>query len=174
MKYIIAGGPSCGKTSLVKELGRRGHKTVDEAAREVIKEGRLIPGTSEFQVEIFKRQVQREDACYESAFFDRSALEGITYSKLFMGRVPRELAEFDFRGRYTWIFILERLPFVDDGERVERDDAEAERVHNAIAMNYLEHGYSPLFVPLFPGKIEESLARRADYVLNLIGGKDAH
>ena len=170
MRYILAGGPTCGKTSLVKELRRRGFVSVDESAREVIKEKRFTPGTAEFQVEIFKRQIERENNSPLPAFFDRSALEGIAYSRKYLSAVPKEIANFDYCGRYSAIFLLERLPFQRDGERVEKDDKEAEEVHQHIILAYQERGYFPIHVPILPGKFEESLARRADYIISRVGG----
>ena len=166
MRYILAGGPTCGKTKLVEELRRRGYVSIDEAAREVINEGKVIPKTSAFQLEIFRRQLERENNSPLPAFFDRSALEGIAYSRKYLGNVPEEIDNFDYSGRYSTIFLLERLPFQPDGERIEKDDAEAEEVHQEIIRAYQERGYSFTEIPLFPGKFKESLARRADYLLS--------
>ena len=170
MRYILAGGPTCGKTSLVKELRRRGFVSVDEAAREVINENILIPKTHAFQVEIFRRQIERENNSPLPAFFDRSALEGIAYSRKYLSQVPQEINNFDYSGRYSAIFLLERLPFQQDGKRVEKDEGEAEEVHKEIIRAYQERGYFPINVPLFSNKFEESLARRADYVISKVGG----
>lgn len=37
-KYVLTGGPGTGKTTLLKELAKRGYQTVPEAARLVIQE----------------------------------------------------------------------------------------------------------------------------------------
>ena len=37
--YVITGGPSTGKTTLLEELAKRGYKTIPEVARVVIDEG---------------------------------------------------------------------------------------------------------------------------------------
>lgn len=168
MRYILAGGPACGKTELAKELRRRGYMAVDEAAREVIKEKKLTPGTAEFQIEIFKRQIERENKVNLPAFFDRSALEGIAYSRKYLKKVPQVIARFNYSGRYSMIFLLERFPFQPDGERVEKDDKEAEEVHQHIIRAYQEKGFPIAHVPIFPGEFQESVAKRADYVLEMV------
>lgn len=174
MRYILAGGPTCGKTSLIKELRRRGHTAVDEAAREVIAEGKVTPKTPAFQLEIFRRQLEREDNAALPAFFDRSALEGIAYSRKYLSEVPLEIDNFDYSGRYSAIFLLERFPFQQDGERIEKDDSEAGEVHHEIILAYGERGYFPIPIPIFPGRFKESLARRANYLLSFVGGNNGN
>lgn len=169
MRYILAGGPTCGKTFLVRELRKRGYVAIDEAAREVIEEGRFVPKTLDFQLEIFRRQIERENNAPLPAFFDRSALEGIAYSRKYLPKVPRELDEFDYSGRYSKVFLLERLPFQQDGKRVEKDDPEAEEVHQRIIQAYQERGYPLVHIPIFPGKVDISVAKRADYLLERVG-----
>lgn len=168
MRYILAGGPTCGKTSLLKALERKGHLVVPEAAREVINEGKIPKKTPAFQLEIFRRQVERENNSALPAFFDRSALEGIAYSRKYLSEVPSEIADFNYTGRYHQIFLLERLPFQNDGSRVEKDDAEAEEVHREIVKAYVERDFSLIHVPVFEGGFQESVARRADYVIKLV------
>ena len=72
-RIILAGGPSCGKTSIVKELRKRGYTTIDEAAREVIEERKLVPGTLEFQLEIFRRQKDRNSGRFFHCKGDRDS-----------------------------------------------------------------------------------------------------
>jgi predicted ATPase len=164
-RYILAGGPSCGKSTSIDLLDRMGFPVVTEVAREVLSERKGLDYV-ELQKEIFKRQVAREDAVRESSFFDRSALEGVAYSLLKLGKIPEPLASYDFRNKYTQVFFLERLPFVQDGLRVEKDDAEAERVHQAIYGIYRGYGYDPITVPVFPGSFEESVAKRVEFILS--------
>lgn len=152
---------------MINALRARGHLAIDEAAREVIQEGVITPQTAEFQVEIFRRQLEREDH-NPRAFFDRSALEGIAYSRKYLPSIPAEIMNFDFSGRYSAVFLLERLPFQNDGVRVEKDDTEAGEVHLEIIRAYVERGYNPVHVPIFPGEIKDSVERRIDHILSFI------
>jgi predicted ATPase len=165
-RIIFTGGPSCGKTELIKEIKKRGFPCIHEVAREVIRERTYVPQTEPFQLEIFRRQIVLEEE--RMGFFDRSALDGVVYSEKYLGFVPKEIIRFDYTGRYDHVFILNRLPFKSDGERVERDDNEAEDVHRRIIQVYLRQGFVPTHLPLFPGKLQESVSKRADFVLNYL------
>jgi predicted ATPase len=168
IRIILAGGPSCGKTSVVKELRKRGYTSIDEAAREVIREGLIQPGTAEFQIEIFRRQIERENNSSLPAFFDRSALEGVAYSRKYLTKVPEIMDNFNYNGRYAKVLLLERLPFQADGERVEKDDSEAEEIHQEIASVYRERGFNPIDIPLFKGEFQESLTKRVNFILEVL------
>ena len=164
-RVILAGGPTSGKSTAISELKSRGLNVIDEAAREVLDEKKDLDYI-ELQREIFKRQIEREDSSFGRVYFDRSALEGVAYSFLRLGKIPEPLASYDFRNRYTIVFFLERFPFIKDGTRIEKDDAEAERVHRAIYGVYCGYGYDPITVPIFPGSFKESVSKRADFILS--------
>ena len=175
--YVLAGGPTCGKTSLINELRSRGYAVLDECAREVIDEGKLVPKTYEFQMEIFRRQVERENNAKPYTFADRCVVEGIAYCRKNLNYVPLELGNFDYSKRYSLVFLLDRLPFENDGKRLEKDDSEALDTHNMIVDIYLERNYPLIQVPLFKcGSKEESIRKRADFVLEEVkkysGGKN--
>jgi predicted ATPase len=148
-RYILAGGPSCGKTTTLEALKEKAMRVVSEAAREVLAE-KICANYEEIQREIFSRQIRRENSITKPAFFDRSALEGVAYSLLKLGKVPEPLASYDFRNRYDAIFFLERFPLVQDGIRVETSDEEAEIVHRAIYDAYRKYEYNPITVPRMP------------------------
>ncbi len=162
-RIILTGGPSCGKTTVLNYLVQKGYTCIPETAREVLDEKRIDPSTPEFQLEIFKRQLEKEKNY--RGFFDRSALEGIAYSRKISGYVPKEIESFYFPGRYSSVFLLERLPFKQDGTRTEKNDVEAEEVHQQIVQAYQEKGYDLISVPVFQGTLEESVERRANFIL---------
>lgn len=47
-----------------------------------------------------------------------------------------------------------------DGLRIERDDEEAEMVHQTIEKTYLNFGYSPIKVPVMP------VIERTNFIFN--------
>ena len=159
-RYVLTGGPCCGKTSLVNELRQRGISILDEAAREVLEEKRLKPGTADFQLEVFNRQLLKEQQNNSNELLlDRGGLDCVAYSKYFLNSVPRRIREFDFADYYSKIFVLDRLPFQDDGVRIESGEQEAELIHNLLIKTYRQQGYSPISVPVIPIK------QRADFIL---------
>lgn len=160
-RIVLTGGPCCGKTTTVDDLRRRGHQVLDEIARVVIEEGVYHPSKNveAFQEEILRRQIEQENQVSGVAFLDRSAIDGIAYSRLFLNRVPEAFNQHDFSRRYDLVFLLDRFHLKSDGVRVESSDEVAKRVHEMIHDTYSSHGYSPIKVPIMP--IEE----RTEYIL---------
>jgi len=167
-KIVLAGGPCCGKSTLIDEIQKRGYSTLGEVAREVLAEGNFGRGKNYelLQTEILKRQMQKESELIEGLhFLDRSAIDGIAYSQVYLGYLPDSFQQVDFTGRYEMVFLPDRLPLQKDGVRVESDDSEAERIHYAIKKAYLEQGYTPIAVPIFPGTFQESISARTNFIM---------
>ena len=166
-KVVLTGGPSSGKSTLIKELERRGHKILHEVARSVLEERRDIATTKDEwlvrQDLIYKRQLAEEEKASGLVFLDRGTIDIVAYSKHILGYVPLEVE----KNNYFAVFPLERLPFVKDGLRAENGDEEAQRIHEKILETYSEFGYTLTFIPAFNEKtIEESVSKRADYLLS--------
>jgi predicted ATPase len=166
-KYVITGGPCSGKTTIIGLLKRKGFSVLEETAREVLRDNkrRKNPKTSlEIEIEIFERQIKKENNLGDAlVFLDRSALDGAAYSLLKHGKVPDLVSDYDFRNRYDLVFFLERFPFKKDAIRVEKNDEEAQRIHEMVNQIYLDHGYKPIAVPLLGRR------GRVDFILNYIG-----
>ena len=165
MKCVLTGGPSCGKTSVIDFLRSMKYSVLDEAAREVLdscREGSY----EEKEIEIFERQLRREEE-FEGGlvFLDRGVVDVLAYSNIYLGYLPERFRDFDFSGRYDGVFVLERLPFVDDGVRVEKGDEEAQRIHEEIIRVYKGEGYEPITVPLM------SIGERAEFILKHVKNK---
>jgi len=174
-KYVITGGASCGKTTLVDCLKDRGFNVLGEVAREVIEEMRerdydKAEEAPIRQTMIFERQLEREAQLnVDVVFLDRGLLDNIAYSNHLMGKVPDYFAEAQFEGRYDKIFALDMLPFVDDGLRIESGPEEAMEIHEKVIQAYEQFGYDIVRVPIFDGKdLSEGVGKRADYVLDRI------
>jgi predicted ATPase len=163
MKVVITGGPCSGKSTLINELKKRGYNCMDEVARRVIEERKSYePTKSEWDIRqrmILERQVEGESQLESDlAFLDRGLIDNYAYFIHRDGKVPENI---DFRRDYGSIFVLDRLPFKNDGLRAE-DDKEAGRVHDLLIGAYRTFGYDPIRVPV------SSVEERADYVLTNI------
>ena len=109
---------------------------------------------------IFERQLEQEQkAIREILFLDRGLPDAIAYSKYLIGFIPKEL-NYNLSDKYDIVFILERLPFKDDGLRIENGGIDAEFIHNKIIQTYKDYGYFPVFVPVM------SVQERVDFILN--------
>jgi predicted ATPase len=172
-KVVLTGGPCCGKTTLINELRKRGHFTTGEVAREVLDEwGTGKNNYEKLQEEIAKRQYLLESEVDDILewkvnklmFLDRGVIDGVAYSKLFLNKVPKCFgSDSRLKGRYDAVLLLDRLPFIADGTRVENGDEEAEKIHNEIRNSYIQLGYFPISVPVIG-----TPNQRADYVTKLV------
>lgn len=61
--YVITGSSSCGKTTLIEHLEKRGFPTSQEAARSILEEGMLHPLKDPvlFQNELVRRHFLEEE-----------------------------------------------------------------------------------------------------------------
>lgn len=174
--YVLTGRSSSGKTTLVKELERRGYMVLHETARPVLEERKDYERTAEEwlyrQKEIFMRQFKQEEEALQSGqkliFSDRGLPDGLAYCQYLMGYIPDELKKFDLRERYSGIFVPEKLPFKADGTRIEKDENEVEEIHQRVIESYQNLGYNPISVPVFPGGLEESVKGRIEFILKRI------
>jgi len=166
MKYIITGGPSSGKTSIISELQKRGYSVLEEVAREVLSEKRNL-NWEQLQSTIFGRQLEKEEEFKDKPylFLDRGLPDVLAYSLHNLNYIPLEFADFNFSKRYDKVFLLDRLPFVKDEIRIEKDDAEAQKIHNLISSVYEDLNYDLIKVPVFKGNFETSVKKRTDYII---------
>jgi len=171
-KYVLTGGPCCGKTTLLHELEMLGHSVLSEVARGVIEQRVDQPLNYQEslirQELIFNRQVEMEEKLGgDHAFLDRGIFDNFAYQQHLLGHLIPEYIDLSLNHpRYDEIFVLNRLVFQNDGLRIEKDDNEAEKLHNLIIDSYKSFGYNPVFVPVF-----DNPQKRAEFVLNYLGEK---
>ena len=170
-KYVLTGGPSIGKTTLIEILASTGHSIVPESARMIIEEERvkdsdILPwkNIEKFQERVAEKQIELENDVDESEktiFLDRSIVDGTGYCKLGNIETPKIIDEIA-RNRYDKIFVLDPLlHFENDGLRFE-DIEQAKNVHQHIIDAYKYYGYELIFVPVLPPN------ERVGYILERI------
>jgi len=129
--YVVTGGPSSGKTTLVNEMAKLGYVTFPEAARTLIehklKEGRKleeIQNTVEFQKEILEFQIDAEKKAPKDkiVFFDGAIPDGVAYLEC-QGLDIKDYYKFCKKGVYKKIFFCQPLPFEKDNVRIENAQA---------------------------------------------------
>ncbi|VVB77732.1 AAA domain protein [uncultured archaeon] len=168
-RYVLTGGPCCGKTTLINELRKKGYQILDEVAREVLdgrKRKSLEDGMQSLQEEIFEKQMIKEDKLNgKTAFLDRGLIDGFAYQNIFLGYVSEDFKKkIKCREKYSEIFVLDRLPYKNDGIRKESDE-EAQKIHEEIIRQYQNQGYSPIFIP-----VKENVEQRVDLILKYLNG----
>ena len=167
-RVVLTGGPGTGKTTLLTELARRGHATVDESARAIIagRRARGLPPRPDplsFAREILARDIDKyrhPPANTGLVFHDRCALEALAMlheaSPLTDDALRAQLAELRFHGT---VFILPpwEAIYVNDAER-DHPFAHAVAVHAQLLRWYRGCGYQVCEVPCLP------VAQRADHI----------
>ena len=154
--HVIAGAPSCGKTTLIDQLADHGFQTVREGARLYLERemarGRTIDEIREnvaaLQQGILDMQVRIEGElrATDVAFLDRAVPDCLAWRRVF-GLNPNETLLECFHHRYASVFILDPLPLQLNGLRFE-DHAYIGFLDEWIARDYSALGYSVVRVPV--------------------------
>jgi predicted ATPase len=171
--YVITGGPGTGKTTVLRELARRGHICVPEDARAIIQEeiaagGSAVPwlNAPHFAELLMERSIATycaETAKHHTApiYFDRGIGDAFTCADLIGHTLPAALCDRGIDCRYRDpVFLAPWWPeiYATDAERRQSRE-EAERTEHAIARTYTALGYRIVRLPL------TSRAERADLIL---------
>jgi predicted ATPase len=170
--FVITGGPSVGKTTLLEELTRRGYTTIPEAARHVIDED-LAKGHTLTHIRANEKAFQEKVARYKAnteasldrkriLFLDRGMQDTLAYMQAYAYTVAPWLQKLIEKARYKKVFLLEPLDtFAQDYARTENDFIR-ERLQKLLETAYIEHDMEPVRVPAV------SLAERADFILSYL------
>lgn len=165
MKIVISGSASCGKTSVINELRKLGYNVLGDVARPILEQRKYhlpLRVEKEYrQKKVIETHIKNEESIKylkEPVFLDYGLVDARVYSKYLLDYylpIPeKNLKSYDF------VFLLDRLPWIDDGIRVENNESEAIEIHNNIEKEYKKLGYSPIKVPAIPVK------KRVDFILN--------
>ncbi|CNG18369.1 Uncharacterised protein [Mycobacterium tuberculosis] len=168
-RYVVTGGPSAGKETVITEIHQRQIPCSEaEAAREIYREHRNRLGRH-LQVadrRAYSRDVLAafiEEYCGHKAglrFYNRGIPDGYGWDAFFgLGPYP-ELEEASRIYRYDAVFVLDPLDdFDSEDDLVWAKEREIRRVHELITQGYYDAGYRPIFVPA------DEPARRVDFIL---------
>jgi predicted ATPase len=155
--YVITGGPSVGKTTLLAELEKLGHSTLPEGARIVIDNG-IVNGKTvqeiraderKFQMDVLAHKIRTELKQPENAltFFDRGMHDTLAYLRLYDFDISEEVLEAMQNAQYQQVFLLEPLETYDvDYSRTESRE-EALKLNKLLADAYTEYGMQLISVP---------------------------
>ncbi|WP_136667954.1 AAA family ATPase [Flavobacterium sp. H122] len=165
---VITGGPCTGKTTIVNILAQRGYKTTIEHARHYI-DTQKINGFSieeirknkrEFQLNVLDMQIEQEASLNvkDQVFLDRALPDAMAYYRFLGLEYDERLIEQCNKYCYNKVFILDRLPLINDYARLE-DESEQIRIHNLIIEVYKSFPCPIIYVPVLPPE------ERVDFIL---------
>jgi len=155
--YVITGGPSTGKTTLLTELEKLGYKTLPEAARSWIDEN-LAKGVSveqlraneqHFQEDVvrLKQRIEARLDPSEILFFDRGMHDTIAYMQFYHYNIEPWVEAFTAHAQYKKVFLLEPLrQYTQDYARTEDKDF-TEHITKLLRDSFATHGMEPIYVP---------------------------
>ncbi len=165
--YVLTGGPSSGKTTLLNELENRGKNIVVESARFYI-EKQLKNGFSleqirqdekMFQTEVFKHKLllHEELLAHVPVFLDRGYHDTLAYLTYYGLEVERFIVETCENTTYKKVFVLDMLPYEKDNIRTEGPST-AKKLHQILIDVYKKSGHDVQVIPVMP------VNERADWI----------
>lgn len=170
--YVITGGPSSGKTSLLELFESQGYCVIPEVARLVIDEG-LANGKTvqevraderEFQDKIFARKLSVE-ATHDPTqltLLDRGMHDSLAYYQSYGWEPNKAMEEGLTQARYQKIFLLDPLPVFDKDYARTEDANFANQLADLLYKAYAQYDMTPIRVPVM------SLAERQAFILKHI------
>ena len=174
-KIVITGGPSTGKSTVIKELKDRQFACFDEVSREIIKEAQkegieqlFLTDPLLFSKKLLEGRVkQYHDADQinkDLIFFDRGIPDVNAYLRYSKQNIPDEFEKITRKHPYDrLVFVLPPWDeiYTNDAERYESFN-QAQLIHNKLVNYYKELDYYLVFVPFGP------VGKRVDYILKSI------
>lgn len=162
-RYVLTGGPGCGKTSLLLALELLGEYVTREGAEDYIRlqqaRGIAKPWRDKnFQLEILHLTRDREANVPKAApwvWHDRSVLDGLAYEKQGTDTY-RRLLYTGGRSHYDKIFLIELLPDVKPTKVRRESWEEAKALEEKLDSIYKTFGYTPIRIA--PGGLDERIA----------------
>jgi predicted ATPase len=154
MKFVITGGPSVGKTTIVNGLANRGFRVVHEIATQVITEGKILPWEDrrKFQAEVLRRQQSAEASILDfdkPVILDRGLFDGEAYYVVDKMPVPQAFDSLD-ASQYALAFLVEPLDFFDEND-VRRENLEFTREISVVLRHcYASRNVKVVHVPAMP------------------------
>lgn len=171
-KYVLTGGVSVGKTTVVDLLSKLGYATFPEFSRAIInrelkKEDGILPWNNpavfqnmyaeeqvkeENEIEKYLTQARIDGQFSKTIFMDRCIIDGIAFCQHANVPIPKEIDEHAQKLRnegtdYDLVFILEPLEqyHFDEGRVLKPEESLA--IQGLIEKSYKDYGYSLISVP---------------------------
>ena len=162
--HVITGASSSGKTTMIDQLAGKGFQTFPEVGRQYFErelaKGRTIDEIREDRAaltcQVYELWVKLNCGLQASEinFLDRGLPDALAFYR-FAGMNPNKILPDCFQYRYASVFLLNRLPYQQDGVRAG-DNASAAYFQSWMLRDYRALGYDVVRVPVLPP--EERLA----------------
>jgi predicted ATPase len=171
--YVITGGPSSGKKTVLNYLKAMGYLIIREAARGVIDRAKRQGITTKelrrdevkFQESLLPIKLRLEQKLPRDRviFWNRAMPDSIAYL-INCGGDPQKALVLCEPNLYRKVFLLNPLPFTPDYARTE-DAKTAHRLNRLLREAYEQIGYKVILVPRMSPIPQLSIARRLAFIL---------
>ncbi len=176
--YVITGGPSTGKTTLLNLLSKKGYMTVPEAARLLIDREMAKGKTLEqiradeaaFQEEIarMKQVIEAElSTNTQTVFLDRGMQDTLAYLRHYDFEVKDWVHDALKAATYNKVFLLDPLPLYEKDYARSEDEAFVQQIDDLLYEAYVLFGMEPVRVPAL------SPSERINFILKHIDQDEA-
>jgi|TARA_B110000971_G_scaffold94880_1_gene97589 predicted ATPase len=176
-KIALIGGPSTGKTTLIKALKSKGYYCMEEISRQITLDAQE-KGIDQLFLEdplLFSKQLLlgRQTQFLEAdsindklVFFDRGLPDVVAYLDYLNSSYPESFKTICRKHTYDVIFILKpwEAIYEQDNERYETFE-QALIINNFLIHSYKEFGYNLVDIPF--GTVQE----RIDFIINHLAEK---
>ena len=172
---VISGCSSGGKSTLLVELGRQGHATVEEPGRRIVRQELAVDGGALPWINgaaFARRAIELAIADRRAAadrpagwvFFDRGLVDAAAALQHLTGEPSLDTLGQAYR-YHRRVFLAPPWPeiYVTDAERRHGFDQAIAEYHRLIVV-YPSLGYEVIFLP------KVGVAARADFVLDALAG----
>ncbi|AFL81872.1 putative ATPase [Aequorivita sublithincola DSM 14238] len=173
-RIVITGGPSSGKTSLIKYLENEGYQVMHEISRDVILEAKkegidqlFLDNPILFSEKLLEGRLKQfhegENCAAPILFYDRGMPDVTAYMDYLGTHYSENFNKACLQYKYDEIFVLppwEEI-YEQDNERYESFE-QAEKIFHFLKNGYENYGYKVIEVPV--GSIKE----RVDFILKKI------
>ena len=173
-KIVITGGPSTGKSTLIKTLQQEGYTCMDEISREVILEARakgvehlFLSSPITFSEILLNKRIdqflQAESKTDNLVFFDRGIIDIIAYLDFSDTTHDIDFSEVLNEKKYQKVFICPPWKEIHttDNERYESFE-QAKDIHKNLLESYKKEGYDPIEIPF------DTPENRVNFIINSI------
>jgi predicted ATPase len=154
--HVITGASSSGKTTMIDLLAGSGFQTIPEPGRQYFErelaKGWTIADIREDRAALTHHiyglwlKLHSGLRASEVAFLDRGLPDSLAFYR-FAGMNPNQILLDCFQHRYASVFMLNRLPYQQDGIRAG-DDASAAYFESWMLRDYTALGYDVVRVPV--------------------------
>lgn len=178
---MITGGPSSGKTAVVRELEKRGFFCIHELVRSMTAAQKnehqtktfvtnpilTVEDPAKFNQMLLDGRIAQfgsaEKSEREIVFFDRGIPDVHAYMNCFGQGYDAAFERPAYRFRYDCVLLMPpwREIYTTDAERFE-SYAESERIFTALDKTYRAFGYKTIPVP------KTTVSKRTDFILDVV------